>query len=514
MNEIGKKDLIVVLDLKPQYSQLIARRLRADRVYCEIVPFSTPAEEIKKLNPKGIIISGGAASVLAEGFPKCDMGIFNFGVPILGIGYGMQLMVYMMGGAVYKAGSEKYSKVNVNCLESPLFRYMEGESVAWMGCTLHVDRAPVGFKVIAHADDCDFAAMEDDVRKFYGVQFHPEITHTQNGNQLLHNFCYNICLCKGDWRMDTYIDNSISAIREQVGDKNVLLGLSGGVDSAVVATLLYKAIGKQLTAVFVDHGLLRLYEKEQVEATFRPILGDKLIVVDAANRFLAKLSGVPDPEQKRKIIGAEFIDVFSETARSIDKLDFLAQGTIYPDVIESGGGMAKTIKSHHNADGLPKELPFCGVVEPLRYLFKDEVRTLGRELGLPDSMVDRQPFPGPGLGIRIIGDITKEKLDILRHADHIFREEIDANCEKETASQYFVILTGLRSIGVKGHERSYDYTLALRCVKSEDFMRASWVRLSHDLLDKISCRITSEVRHVNRIVYDITSKPPATVEWE
>ena len=511
-----ERDLIILLDFGAQYSQLIARRVRAQKVYCEIMPYNTPAAKLAEKNPRGIIFSGGPASVLDADAPKCDPAIFQLGVPILGICYGMQLMAQMLGGSVVVPDEREYGMVTV-CVnnEGRLFKGMSGELQAWMSHTLQVSQPPAGFEVLAATTGCcSCAAFENTGRNFYGLQFHPEVTHTPRGQEIFHNFLFDICGCRGDWQMSSYVEQAVAAIREQVGDKNVLLGLSGGVDSSVVAALLHRAIGDQLTAVFVNHGLLRKNEPEEVEAVFRPRLGDKLVVVDASQRFLSKLAGVTDPEEKRHIIGREFVEVFADTARSLGQLDFLAQGTIYPDIVESGSATGTVIKSHHNVGGLPKDLPFCGVVEPLRPLFKDEVRELGVELGLPENMVWRPPFPGPGLAIRIIGDITEDKLLITRESDAILREEIVNSGLGREASQYFTVLTGLRSVGVMGDERSYDYTVAIRAVSTDDFMTADWVRIPYDVLDRISRRIVNEVRHVNRVVYDITSKPPASIEWE
>lgn len=509
-----ERELIILLDFGAQYNQLIARRVRSSKVYCEILPFDTPLNDICARNPKGIILSGGPASVLEEGSPRCDAGVFNLGLPVLGICYGMQLMAQMLGGKVAVPDEREYGKVHIEVSPSRLLAGMDKENTAWMSHTLQVEQLPQGFKSIASSVHCPVASMENSEKNFYGVQFHPEVTHTPQGNFVFKNFLYDICGCSGDWQMSAYVEEAVANIRAQVGEKKVLLGLSGGVDSAVAAALLNKAIGDQLSCVFVDHGLLRLHEREEVEAVFRPRLGENLYVVDASERFLSKLAGVVEPETKRKIIGKEFVEIFSQKALEIGALDFLAQGTIYPDVIESGGGAASVIKSHHNVGGLPKELPFCGVVEPLRYLFKDEVRALGEELGLPHSMVWRQPFPGPGLAIRIIGEVTAQKLEIVKASDHILREEIDKGGLMGMASQYFTVLTGIRSVGVMGDERSYDYTVALRVVNTNDFMTADWVRIPYDILDTISRRIVNEVRNVNRVVYDITSKPPASIEWE
>lgn len=508
------KETIVLLDFGAQYSQLIARRVRSDNVYCKIMPYNAKVDTIAAQNPKGIILSGGPASVTDTDSPQCDKEIFNLGVPVLGICYGMQLMAYQLGGQLMNPNEREYGKVEINTSNSSLLKGIDSQTEVWMSHTYQVAQPPAGFEIIAHSSNCPIAAMENSAKRFFGVQFHPEVTHTLQGSIILHNFLYEICGCIGDWKISSFIDDAIAQVRNQVGNKNILLGLSGGVDSAVVASLLLKAVGNQLTCVFVDHGLLRKNEKEEVSAVFKPLMGDNLIVVDASQRFLSKLKGVTDPETKRKIIGKEFVEVFGDTARSLGNLDFLAQGTIYPDVIESGNENAAVIKSHHNVGGLPKDLPFCGIIEPMRYLFKDEVRKVGQELGLSEEMIWRQPFPGPGLAIRIIGDITQDKLHILKEADAILREEITLNGLTDIASQYFTVLTGIRSVGVMGDERSYDYTIALRVVNTTDFMTADWVKLPYDVMDKISRRIVNEVKHVNRIVYDITTKPPASIEWE
>lgn len=508
-------ELIVVLDFGAQYNQLIARRVREANVYCEVLPCNASAERIRALNPKGIIFTGGPASVLDQNAPKCSSEVFDLGIPILGICYGMQLMGLMLGGKVDRANQREYGKMSVRLDSgSELFKGVEGDSVCWMSHTYFVDKLPEGFRNTATSANCCNSAMEDSERKFYGVQFHPEVMHTQKGRDILNNFLYNVCGCKGDWKMSSFVENTIKAIREKVGDKSVLCALSGGVDSSVAAILLHKAVGKQLTCIFVDHGLLRKYEGDQVEQVFREKFDINLIRVNVEDRFLGKLAGVTDPETKRKIIGEEFIRVFEDEAKKIGKVDFLVQGTIYPDVIESGTGDAAVIKSHHNVGGLPDYVDFEEIIEPLRNLFKDEVRKAGEELSIPEEIVWRQPFPGPGLAIRIIGDITKEKLEILRDSDHIFRAEIAEAGLKREINQYFTVLTGMRSVGVMGDERTYDYTLALRAVTTTDFMTADWARIPFDILEKISNRIVNEVKHINRIVYDITSKPPATIEWE
>ena len=512
---VHEQEMIIILDFGAQYTHLIARRIRAAHFYCEILPYNTGLSVIKEKNPKGIVLSGGPASVLEEGAPRCELGIFELGVPILGICYGMQLMAQMLGGKVIVPDNREYGKVSVSIDDkSSLLLGLDDEIQAWMSHTLQVSCAPEGFRPLAHTEHCDWAAFSCEEKQLYGLQFHPEVTHTEGGENIICNFLTNICRCKGNWHMSSFVNQAVKEIQSQVGDGEVLLGLSGGVDSSVTAALLHRAIGDKLTAVFVDHGLMRKNEPNEVEAVFRPIMGEKLKMVDASNYFLSKLAGVTEPEQKRKIIGAEFISVFADAARSLGRLDYLAQGTIYPDIVESCSATGTVIKSHHNVGGMPDDLPFIGVVEPLRPLFKDEVRTLGEELGLPKSMVWRQPFPGPGLAVRVVGEITREKLEIARESDSVFREEMKKAGLDEVASQYFTVLTGLRSVGVMGDERSYDYTLALRAISTDDFMTADWVRIPYEVLDIVARRIVNEVRNVNRVVYDITTKPPASVEWE
>lgn len=505
---------VVVLDFGGQYNQLIARRVRECSVYCEVLPYQTPLSEILAKQPIGIIFTGGPNSVYAENAPQVDPSLFEAGVPVLGICYGVQLMAHTLGGHVTSPDSREYGKThtayNTECV---LFRGLPAEGISWMSHTDYIDRLPEGFSSTAHTSACPTAAMQNPSKKLYGMQFHPEVLHSENGIAMLRNFLYEVCGAVGDWTMGDYARTAIASLREKIGNGKVLLALSGGVDSSVAAALLSKAVGNQLTCIFVDHGLMRKNEGDEVEAAFggRDL---NFVRIDASDRFLGKLSGVCDPEHKRKIIGEEFIRVFEEEAKKIGQVDFLAQGTIYPDVIESGAGEAAVIKSHHNVGGLPDHVDFKEIIEPLRLLFKDETRALGRELGLPDYLVDRQPFPGPGLAIRILGEITREKIAILQDADWIFREEIANAGLTNEIHQYFAVLTNMRSVGVMGDGRTYDYTLALRGVTTTDFMTADWARIPYEILDVISRRIVNEVRGINRIVYDITSKPPATIEWE
>ena len=510
-----KNELILILDFGGQYNQLIARRVRECNVYSEVVPFDIPIEKIKEKNPKGIIFTGGPASVYGENSPKCDEKIFTLGIPVLGICYGMQLMTHCLGGNVKTASTREYGETLVNLDNtSLLFKGFENTNTFLMSHTDYVEKIPDNFKKIAYTSVCPNAAMENCEKKLYGIQFHPEVNNSVNGTQVIKNFLYNICGCQGDWVMSSFTDDMIQTLKQKIGDKKALCALSGGVDSSVAAVLLSKAIGKNLTCIFVDHGLLRKNEGDEVEEIFTKNYDLNFIRVNAKERFLNKLSGVTDPEKKRKIIGEEFIRVFEQEAKKIGSVDFLVQGTIYPDVIESGLGKSAVIKSHHNVGGLPDYVDFKEIVEPLRDLFKDEVRKVGLELGIPENLVFRQPFPGPGLAIRIIGDITENKLNILREADSIFREEIaNANLHK-SINQYFAVLTNLRSVGVMGDERTYDYTIALRAVETTDFMTGVWSKIPYEILEKISSRIVNEVKHVNRVVYDITSKPPATIEWE
>ena len=509
------RETIIVLDFGGQYNQLIARRVREAHVYAELMPYHTDVQKIKEKNPIGIIFTGGPKSVYEAEAPVCDEKILSLGIPILGICYGSQLISMQLGGHVASAPAGEYGKTEIEYqTANPLLKDMEVKSVCWMSHMDYIDKAPTGFEVLAKTTSCPVAAFGNREKKIYGVQFHPEVQHTAGGQKILERFLFDICGAKGDWDMNDYAKQAIEEIREKVGDKKVLLALSGGVDSAVCAVLLHKAIGKNLTCVFVDTGLMRKYEPEEVENVFKKQFDMNLVHVKAEKRFLEKLAGVTEPERKRKIIGEEFIRVFEEEAKKIGKVHFLAQGTIYPDVVESGVGDAALIKSHHNVGGLPEHVDFDEIIEPLRELFKDEVRELGEELGLPRHMVWRQPFPGPGLAIRVIGEITKEKLDLLRDVDFIFRDEIAKAELDEKIWQYFAVLTDMRSVGVMGDERTYDYTVALRGVTSVDAMTADWARIPYDVLGTISNRIINEVPHINRIVYDITSKPPATIEWE
>ncbi len=507
----------VIIDFGGQYTQLIARRIRSLNVFSQVLPYTASLKDILALSPGGIILSGGPSSVTDPGAPSCDPALFCQGIPVLGICYGMQLMGHLLGGRVTVTEKREYGLVPVRrASRGTLLTDLEEDNACWMSHTCQVVGLPEGFGIAASSANCPVAAMENEKDRLYGVQFHPEVTHTRHGLDILRRFLTDICGFRGDWRMDDYAREQIRRIREEVGDEGtVLLALSGGVDSAVAAALLSRAIGKRLTCVFVDHGLLRKGEFDQVRETFEQDFDMNLIAVDASERFMEALKGVTDPEQKRRIIGAKFIEVFKEEAEKLGKLDHFAQGTIYPDVIESGGTLgSNVIKSHHNVGGLPRELGFTSLIEPLRMLFKDEVRALGTALGLPAPVVWRQPFPGPGLAIRIIGEVTGEKADLLREADAILRREIaDAGLDGEV-SQYFAVLTNMRSVGVMGDERTYDWAVAIRCVTTDDFMTADWYRIPYDVLAKISRRIVNEVRHVNRVLLDVTTKPPASIEFE
>ena len=509
-----KNETVVVLDFGGQYNQLIARRVRECNVYCEVLPYTAEIEKIKALQPKGIIFTGGPNSVYEENAPMYSKEIFELGVPVLGICYGNQLMAHVLGGKVSGAEKREYGKTEITLGDSLLFDGIEKENICWMSHTDFVAALPEGFCGTAKTAATPYAAYENREKKLYSVQFHPEVNHTPFGKQMLRNFLYKVCGCNGDWKMADYAKTTIAALKEKIGDKKVLCALSGGVDSSVAAVLIHKAVGKQLTCIFVDNGLLRKNEGDEVEAVFREKFDINMVRANAQGRFLGKLAGVTAPEKKRKIIGEEFIRVFEAEAKKIGTVDFLVQGTIYPDVIESGAGDASVIKSHHNVGGLPEHVDFKEIIEPLRNLFKDEVRQLGIELGIPENLVWRQPFPGPGLAVRVIGEITEYKLDILREADAIFREEIAKAGLDRDINQYFAVITDMKSVGVMGDGRTYDYTLALRAVTTTDFMTADWAKIPYGVLETCSNRIVNEVKHVNRIVYDITSKPPATIEWE
>ena len=513
----SKFQRIVILDYGSQYTQLIARRIREQQVFSEIIRFDTPAAKLRENMPQGIILSGGPNSVFEEGAPGIDPEIFNLGVPVLGVCYGMQLMSQQLGGAVEPGTEREYGKTEMTTVPgNELFAGLPEQFIVWMSHGDRVSKIPEGFQVSATSGNCPYAAIRNEAKKFYAIQFHPEVVHTQYGNQILGNFLFKICGCKADWKLSSWIEETVEKLKEQVGDEEVVLGLSGGVDSSVVAVLLHKAIGKRLHCIFVDNGLLRYNEDKQVEQMFRSKLDLDLHIAHAAQRFYAALKGVSDPEQKRKIIGREFINVFAEEARKFKSAKFLGQGTIYPDVIESSSalkGPSQTIKSHHNVGGLPPDLKF-ELVEPLRDLFKDEVRAVGRVLGMDSELLDRQPFPGPGLGVRILGEVTEEKVKLLQQADLRVQEEVKKLPEYKTIWQTFAVLLPVKSVGVMGDQRTYEYTCAIRSVNSIDAMTADWTHLPYETLATMSNRIINEVRGINRVVYDISSKPPATIEWE
>ena len=509
------KEKILVLDFGGQYNQLIARRVRDEKVYAEILPYTVPLEKIKDGGYKGIIFTGGPNSVYDPESPHYTEEILGIGVPVLGICYGCQLIAYMEKGEVATAPVSEYGKIELTAdTGNLLFKGINKKSTVWMSHTDYISKPPAGYSVIGRTSDCPCAAMQNTEKNIYAVQFHPEVTHCEFGRQILHNFLYEVCGCKGDWVMDSFIDTTVAELREQIGNKKVILGLSGGVDSAVTAALISKAVGKQLTCVFVDHGLMRLNEGDEVESTFVKLFDMNFVRVNCGDVFLEKLKGITDPEEKRKIIGTEFYKVFWDEIKKNSSEGFFAQGTIYPDCIESGKGDADTIKTHHNKVKMPEDIKFDGIIEPLKSLFKDEVRRVGEKLGIPKELVWRQPFPGPGLGIRIIGEITEEKIGILQHADAIFREEMEKGGYADKLSQFFAVITDLRSVGVMGDHRTYERMVVLRAVTTDNFMTADWAHIPYELLAKASNRITNEVRGINRVTYDITSKPPATVEWE
>ena len=515
---MGNKETVIVLDFGGQYNQLIARRVRECNVYCEILPYTVNIERIKEIEPKGIIFTGGPNSVYDESSPHYTPEIFTLGIPILGICYGCQLMAYSLGGVVTSATDNsisEYGKTETNYNTSDiLFNRLPDKGISWMSHRDYISKLPNGFSVTATTDACPVAAMSDPDKKLYGVQFHPEVNHTENGKNMLKSFLYNVCGCKGEWKMESFIETTVAQLKEQIGDKGVVLGLSGGVDSSVAAALLSKAVGKQLTCVFVDQGLMRKDDGDYVEQTFTKLFDMNFVRINCQDEFLSKLKGVTEPEAKRKIIGTEFYKVFWGKIRENYGSGYFAQGTIYPDRIESGKGDAAKIKTHHNQVGVPEDIQFEGIIEPLKDLFKDEVRVVGEKLGLPHELVWRQPFPGPGLGVRVIGEVTAKKVKILQEADAILRDEMDKCGYAEQMSQFFAVLPGVKTVGVMGDARTYDELIALRAVTTDDFMTADWAKIPYDILGRVSNRIINEVEHVNRVVYDITSKPPGTVEWE
>ena len=505
---------ILVLDFGGQYNQLIARRVRENNVYAEILPYTTDIEVIKKNDYKGIIFTGGPNSVFDMESPHYSKEILMLGIPILGICYGCQLICWMEDGVVSTAPVSEYGKIKINCKKSKLFKDVPKESIVWMSHTDYISETPKGFKIIASSSNCPCAAMENEKKNIYAVQFHPEVTHSEYGNKILHNFLYEICNCEGNWIMDNFIDNTVNELKKQIGNKKVILGLSGGVDSSVAAALISKAVGDQLTCVFVDHGLMRKDEGDFVEKTFKSLFNMNFVRVNCGKHFISKLKSIVDPEEKRKIIGTEFFKVFWGEIRKQKDRGYFAQGTIYPDCIESGKGDAAVIKTHHNKVNIPDDVEFLGIIEPLKDLFKDEVRKVGEKLGIPKELVWRQPFPGPGLGIRIIGEITEEKIKLLQEADFILRDEMSKNGYEKELSQFFCVLPDVKTVGVMGDFRTYDNLIIIRAVTTDDFMTADWAKIPYDILQTVSSRITNECKGINRVVYDITSKPPATVEYE